>query len=489
MTIFSTYQDQGSRLSVIQGAEMSWIQTPYGSAAPSPSQPGDRFIPSRTGSNWSLKFHRAEEPEKPQRQKRKSRWATSGNSKGALAYSALLKNELLGAGIGRIQDLRGVGQRLLQSCSAEKKNLFVYSPSPTRRRPDVGSEASLCSLSSISNESQTLLMSPQQPPRKIPAKPFKILEAPDLRNNFCLNLLDWSSLNVISVGLGTRAFLWNAATCQVTRLCDLDVDRDSVTSVCWSNQGNLLAVGTHRGHVQIWDVAAEKTVSVLDGHRSRVGVLAWNADQVSSGSRDKMIVQRDLRTPPMQSERWLQGHSGEVCGLKWSTTHRLLASSGTDNTILLWNHASLKPVQQYTSHRAAVKAIAWSPHQHGLLASGGAAADCSIHFWNTLTEQTLQRIDTGSQVCNLAWSKHSNELISTHGHSENQIAIWKYPSLTQVAKLTGHTYRVLYLTMSPDGQVIATGAADETLRLWNVSADARPSKSSVSVLDLFSHIR
>ena len=68
-----------------------------------------------------------------------------------------------------------------------------------------------------------------------------------------------------------------------------------------------------------------------------------------------------------------------------------------------------------------------------------------MRFWNTLTQQPLQCIDTGSQVCNLAWSKHSSELVSTHGYSQNQILLWKYPSLTQVAKLTGHSYRVLYL--------------------------------------------
>ena len=119
----------------------------------------------------------------------------------------------------------------------------------------------------------------------------------------------------------------------------------------------------------------------------------------------------------------------------------------------------------YTDHTAAVKAIAWSPHQvhivyiythppphliisliqHGILASGGGTADRTIRFWNTSTNQPLQVVDTGSQVCNLAWSKSTNELVSTHGYSQNQIVIWRYPSMTQVAKLTGHTTRVLYL--------------------------------------------
>ena len=42
------------------------------------------------------------------------------------------------------------------------------------------------------------------------------------------------------------------------------------------------------------------------------------------------------------------------------------------------------PVSKFSKHKAAVKAISWSPHQHGLLASGGGTADRKIRFWNTL---------------------------------------------------------------------------------------------------------
>ena len=40
--------------------------------------------------------------------------------------------------------------------------------------------------------------------------------------------------------------------------------------------------------------------------------------------------------------------------------------------------------------------------------------------------------------------------------------------MQKIATLTGHTYRVLYLSMSPDGSNIVTGAGDETLRFWNL---------------------
>ena len=70
-------------------------------------------------------------------------------------------------------------------------------------------------------------------------------------------------------------------------------------------QGNFVAVGTHRGYVQVWDVMANKRVNVLEGHTARVGVLAWNGDNLSSGSRDRLILQRDVRTPPLASGNYI----------------------------------------------------------------------------------------------------------------------------------------------------------------------------------------
>uniref|UniRef100_A0A4W6FSL2 Fizzy-related protein homolog n=1 Tax=Lates calcarifer TaxID=8187 RepID=A0A4W6FSL2_LATCA len=464
---------QNDNLSPVKMTQSLYSRTPTGSPLSSPSKLGDRFIPTRAGANWNINFHRINENEKSPSQNKKTKDASTDNIKDGLAYSALLKNELLGAGIEKIQDPQTEDRRL-QPSTPEKRSLFTYSLNTKRLSPDDGTNISPYSLSPVSNKSQKLLRSPRKPTRKISKIPFKVLDAPELQDDFYLNLVDWSSLNVLSVGLGTCVYLWSACTSQVTRLCDLSVEGDSVTSVGWSERVNVVCVTKYRLNCTLC---------------LSTGALAWNADQLSSGSRDRMILQRDVRTPPLQSERRLQGHRQEVCGLKWSTDHQLLASGGNDNKLLVWNHSSLSPVQTYMDHLAAVKAIAWSPHQHGLLASGGGTADRCIRFWNTLTSQPLQCMDTGSQVCNLAWSKHANELVSTHGYSQNQILVWKYPALTQVAKLTGHSYRVLYLAMSPDGEAIVTGAGDETLRFWNVFSKTRSTKESVSVLNLFTRIR
>ena len=66
--------------------------------------------------------------------------------------------------------------------------------------------------------------------------------------------------------------------------------------------------------MQVWDVQQSKKILQMEGHTARVGALAWNGDQLSSGSRDRMIFQRDIRAPinPTVPDRKLTGHRQEV---------------------------------------------------------------------------------------------------------------------------------------------------------------------------------
>lgn len=54
--------------------------------------------------------------------------------------------------------------------------------------------------------------------------------------------------------------------------------------------------------------------------------------------------------------------------------------------------------------------------------------------------------------------------------------------MKKVATLTGHSYRVLYLAASPDGQTIVTGAGDETLRFWNLFPAKKVKAQAQSIL-------
>ncbi|CAI0414118.1 unnamed protein product [Linum tenue] len=347
----------------------------------------DRFIPSRSGSNFEL-FHIPSTPS-PSSAAAGSNVSTPGGNDGGKeespsAYAALLRDALFGTNTPDKREIPG-------------RNIFRY-------RTETRQPMQSFSPYGFDDEGPGVSQSPVKAPRKVPRSPYKVLDAPALQDDFYLNLVDWSSQNVLAVGLGNCVYLWNACSSKVTKLCDLGID-DSVCSVGWAQRGtNNLAV-----------------VNIF-----------------------------------------------QVCGLKWSYDNRQLASGGNDNRLFVWNQHSTQPVLKYCEHTAAVKAIAWSPHLHGLLASGGGTADRCIRFWNTTTNSHLSCMDTGSQVCNLVWSKNVNELVSTHGYSQNQIIVWRYPTMSKLATLTGHTYRVLYLAISPDGQTIVTGAGDETLRFWNV---------------------
>lgn len=55
--------------------------------------------------------------------------------------------------------------------------------------------------------------------RKIPKIPFKVLDAPNLRDDFYLNLVDWSAANYLAVGLGPAVYIWSACNSRVTKLC------------------------------------------------------------------------------------------------------------------------------------------------------------------------------------------------------------------------------------------------------------------------------
>ena len=357
------------------------------------------------------------------------------------------------------------------------------------------------SLTPLKKSSQALLCSTRKFHRKIGKSPFKVLDAPKLIDDFYLNLVDWSKKNVLSVALGENVYLWSARTSHVTKLCDLTQvliengdnmvnghhhnGYNMVCSVAWSNKGEKLAVGSGAGHVLIYDTHKQKLLQRLTRHGHRVGVLAWkNSKIVASGSRDRFIWIHDTRCNDQHSHsndtnsgslsgsngkdvvHVLGFHKQEVCGLEWNDDRTYLGSGGNDNRLSIWDIRYPRIPHCYGRHRAAVKAIAWSPHERGLIATGGGTADRCIRFWNINSVPPLQydgvrpgypipetnistglldvrsnnvalmkplrTIDTGSQVCNLLWSKNVNEIVSTHGYSLNQIVVWRYPAMDKV---------------------------------------------------------
>lgn len=66
-----------------------------------------------------------------------------------------------------------------------------------------------------------------------------------------LNLLDWSSQNILAVCLGASVYLWNASTGDIQQLMEMEGNDEYVSSISWMNEGNHLAVGTSTTEVQV----------------------------------------------------------------------------------------------------------------------------------------------------------------------------------------------------------------------------------------------
>ncbi|XP_038875176.1 cell division cycle 20.2, cofactor of APC complex-like [Benincasa hispida] len=332
--------------------------------------------------------------------------------------------------------------------------------------------------------------------RHIPQTSEKTLDAPDLVDDYYLNLLDWGSTNVLAIALGNTVYLWNAQDGSTSELVTVDDEVGPVTSVNWAPDGRHIAVGLNNSEVQLWDSLSNRQLRTLrGGHRMRVGSLAWNNHILTTGGMDGKIINNDVRIRDHIVETY-RGHDQEVCGLKWSLSGQQLASGGNDNILHIWDRSTASSnsatqwLHRLEDHTSAVKALAWCPFQGNLLASGGGSGDRSIKFWNTHTGACLNSVDTGSQVCALLWNKNERELLSSHGFAQNQLTLWKYPSMVKMGELTGHTSRVLFMAQSPDGCTVASAAADETLRLWHVFGApevAKPAPKSYNT-EPFAHI-
>ncbi|GJE94759.1 WD40 repeat domain-containing protein [Phanerochaete sordida] len=471
---------------------------------------GDRFVPTRDTGDIRTSYQLKDEipPTTPAKARIIPTESDAQKEQANALFNSILTTEVTPPSPNRAVSPARQASSSTMPTTPTRKRIFAYSsPShsnsgtPGRRFDTPTDEA--YSLSPVRAESRQMLESPRRKLRSVCKTPYRVLDAPELADDFYLNLVDWSSTNVLGVGLGSCVYLWTAHTAAVSKLCDLSDTSDTVSSLSWVEKGTTLAVGTLSGKLHIYDAhTLQRQRTYQQAHSNRIGALSWNQHILSSGSRDRSICHRDVREASTRPFKKSMGHKQEVCGLRWNTDAgqqtALLASGGNDNKVCIWDLRGNKrpgmqnnptsapssgastsgaedandiPVYKFHEHTAAVKALAWDPHISGVLASGGGTADKHIRFWNVYTGTMLHQLDTGSQVCNLTWSLTSHELVSTHGFSstaaQNQICIWKYPGLNMVASLTGHTHRVLYLAMSPDGETIVTGAGDETLRFWN----------------------
>ena len=339
--------------------------------------------------------------------------------------------------------------------------------------------------------------------RKISKSPFRVLDAPNLVDDYYLNLLDWGKENIIAISLFDEIYLWNDNNSKASLLMSYsnnDATSDDslnniISSVSWMQNGLNLGIGLPNGSIQLWDINKKMKLRDIDAHDKRVSCISWNNYVLSSGSKDKYIKNFDIRMKNSEISK-IKKHKQEVCALKYSNEGDLLASGGNDNIAYIWdirnlknnifnflfsndranNNYEIKPYCINNLHQAAVKAMNWCPWKRHVLATGGGSKDKSIKIYSCDNNKLIKNINTGSQVCSLIWNEKEKEIISSHGYNKNQIIVWNYEKNKKICELKGHMNRVLFMAKSPDERFLCSGSGDETLRFWKINDEKKDNK-------------
>lgn len=334
-------------------------------------------------------------------------------------------------------------------------------------------------------------------------KLVKVLDAPGLLDDYYLHLLSWSKNNIISVCLGSNVYLYNHSNSSISNLSSIqkEIQGDqgglgdylNISSCCFLEDPNNLVLGYPNGVVDLYDIPTHKYIMSFTSHESRVGVidaLPNDFNLFCTGSKDKSIMLHDKRSGSKPIRIFI-GNNQEICGLKWAKSSKMLASGSNDNRILIYSIEQEKPIHIFNNaHQSAVRALDWSSLKYNFLASGGGVQDRTLKFWNCSTMKMEFQVKTDSQICNLAFGNHNNELVTSHGYNDNKLNIWElkenWQEIHQIESFKTDQSRILYMAVAPNNRSIVTGAGD-TVRIWDVfSEEKKKGMFSQLSLDNFS---
>ena len=222
-------------------------------ATVAPNHYGDRFVPTRDTGDIRTSYQLKGEipPVTPSKTRVIPTESDAQKEQANSIFASILQTEV--APPSPTRDVSPTRQTTtsVMPTTPTRRRLFAYnSPSrsnpatPTRRLDTPNDEA--YSMSPVRAESRQLLESPRRRLRSVCKTPYRVLDAPDLADDFYLNLVDWSSTNVLGVGLGACVYLWTAHTAAVSKLCDLSEFNDTVSSLSWVEKVSAKLFGHRR---------------------------------------------------------------------------------------------------------------------------------------------------------------------------------------------------------------------------------------------------
>jgi WD40 repeat protein/serine/threonine protein kinase len=240
----------------------------------------------------------------------------------------------------------------------------------------------------------------------------------------------------------------------------------AVRAVQFSPDGRLLLTGSQDNSVKVWDVARGKVLKTLRGHAGWVRSCAFTPDGhgVVSGSHDhlaKVWSIEGYEEIRVLQGLVLEGHADSVLAASFSPDGQRILTASRDRTARTWDRDTGKELHTYEEgHEFLASNAVFYPNGQRMLTS---AVDNSVRCWDVSTGTQTMWFDHTGRSAALTLS-HDAKLILTGG-DDRTAKLWDAESGQPVRSLPEHTADVTSVAFSPDDRVIFTGDANGRGRL------------------------
>ncbi|WP_372369741.1 DUF4062 domain-containing protein [Candidatus Uabimicrobium sp. HlEnr_7] len=220
-------------------------------------------------------------------------------------------------------------------------------------------------------------------------------------------------------------------------------------------QDNYLVAGMEDGTISLWNLNTHNIIFDTKGHKTSVVSVCIDVDKkrIVSGSWDHLVKVWDIEREECVLE--LRGHEEWVSSV--ACHHKMVVSGSYDNTIRVWDTSIEIPPLTLKGHTEVIESVAMNAH----VAVTGSR-DRSTGIWN-LTNGTFRSLEEDD--CVMSVYIDDDKIFS--GLENKTVSEWNIDQPTEPKKYQGHRSMVWCVGGSADGKRMASGSADETVRLWN----------------------